>query len=746
MTLITEEGGSQSADPPRRRNATNSLARKFSSLQVSHYPVLLFANTDTEEQMPSVIWKTSSTFEPLDFEDAVGGEDCGKPPPPSPCSPSRLHPQLSFSSVVSATMKNQSQQNTNTAMRCLSTSAPMTASQRKELWGAALHHSFEKKPSIASSDSLYNSCTDLEAEFRQQRKRRAGISGIATGGSVLGGRSNQSSFDSNTDVAQISMNWMRMNGLAQGGFRQLLTGNPAVAKSTTNLGRVSSLRKMHGNNSLEDKVQTQHCIDVIDGDVASKKSVSIAFSNDLEAQKVGDDSEVPLMEGNEEMISGGRLIKREILHEKRRHMSDRALFFAVVGIVLMIIENELNAAGIVSTGSFASLCLKSLIIGSTIVLLVFVAYFHIIEVQLFMNANAADDWRVALTLRRLAQIGAELFLCALCPLPFEVLHWSDQGKMKSGALHSLNIFVSIAMFFRLYWLCRVMLLHSRLFTDASSRSIAGLNRVNFNARFILKTLMTLCPGKMLMIFTAFLWVMAGWILRLCERDYVRTNHRARDMDYISSIWMVAITFLSVGYGDIVPHTNCGRTMAVITGILGTCASSMVVAVVARKLELTRAEKHVHNFMMDTQLTKKLKHSAANVLRETWLIYKFRKKVEKVDYARIRQHQRKFLVAIYEMRKVKRDQRKLAENFVSLGDVAKTSSNTYDLIQDVHSTQEGLSLRITAIEHQLSDISREISALSEMLRSRKRSETSESDHSPSHNTTTVRRRRECVMPS
>lgn len=45
-------------------------------------------------------------------------------------------------------------------------------------------------------------------------------------------------------------------------------------------------------------------------------------------------------------------------------------------------------------------------------------------------------------------------------------------------------------------------------------------------------------------------------------------------------------------------------MAVITGILGTCTSSMVVAVITRKLELSRAEKHVHNFMMDTQLTKK----------------------------------------------------------------------------------------------------------------------------------------------
>ena len=32
----------------------------------------------------------------------------------------------------------------------------------------------------------------------------------------------------------------------------------------------------------------------------------------------------------------------------------------------------------------------------------------------------------------------------------------------------------------------------------------------------------------------------------------------------------------------------------------------MVAVLARKLELTRAEKHVHNFMMDTQLTKRVR--------------------------------------------------------------------------------------------------------------------------------------------
>lgn len=38
---------------------------------------------------------------------------------------------------------------------------------------------------------------------------------------------------------------------------------------------------------------------------------------------------------------------------------------------------------------------------------------------------------------------------------------------------------------------------------------------------------------------------------------------------------------------------------------GAGCTALVVAVIARKLELSRAEKHVHNFMMDTQLSKRV---------------------------------------------------------------------------------------------------------------------------------------------
>ncbi|NXP60160.1 KCNN2 protein, partial [Chloropsis cyanopogon] len=77
---------------------------------------------------------------------------------------------------------------------------------------------------------------------------------------------------------------------------------------------------------------------------------------------------------------------------------------------------------------------------------------------------------------------------------------------------------------------------------------------------------------------------------------------------------------------------------------GAGCTALVVAVVARKLELTKAEKHAHNFMMDTQLTKRVMNLVFHI-RETWLIYKSTKLVKKVDHAKVRK--RKFLQAIHQ---------------------------------------------------------------------------------------------------
>ncbi|XP_013790168.1 small conductance calcium-activated potassium channel protein-like, partial [Limulus polyphemus] len=330
---------------------------------------------------------------------------------------------------------------------------------------------------------------------------------------------------------------------------------------------------------------------------------------------------------------------------------------------------------------------------------------------LFLIDNCADDWRIAMTWERISLILLEIAVSAVHPVPGEYYFtWNtnQEGRVESTEV-PVDVVLSLPMFLRLYLICRVMLLHSKLFTDASSRSIGALNRINFNTRFVLKTLMTICPGTVLLVFMVSLWIIASWTLRLCEG-----YHDEEHTNLLNSLWLIVITFLSVGYGDIVPNTYCGKGIAVITGLMGAGCTALVVAVIARKLELTRAEKHVHNFMMHTQLTKRLKNAAANVLRETWLIYRNTKLVKRVDFAKVRTHQRKFLLAIYSLRKVKMDQEKLIDSASTITDMAKTQNTVYEIVSDMNQRQETVEKQVATLVGEIENIQEQIRNLPNII--------------------------------
>lgn len=47
-------------------------------------------------------------------------------------------------------------------------------------------------------------------------------------------------------------------------------------------------------------------------------------------------------------------------------------------------------------------------------------------------------------------------------------------------------------------------------------------------------------------------------------------HRYHDDEHdnlLNAMWLIAVTILCVGYGDIVPNTYCGRSLAVVCGIM-----------------------------------------------------------------------------------------------------------------------------------------------------------------------------------
>uniref|UniRef100_A0A8D3DY69 Potassium intermediate/small conductance calcium-activated channel, subfamily N, member 1a n=1 Tax=Scophthalmus maximus TaxID=52904 RepID=A0A8D3DY69_SCOMX len=315
---------------------------------------------------------------------------------------------------------------------------------------------------------------------------------------------------------------------------------------------------------------------------------------------------------------------------------------------------------------------------------IYIPWCVFVFLQLFMVDNGADDWRIAMTYERIFFIVLELLVCAIHPIPGQyVFTWTARLAFTytpSVADADVDIILSIPMFLRLYLIGRVMLLHSKLFTDASSRSIGALNKINFNTRFVMKTLMTICPGTVLLVFSISSWIIAAWTVRVCERYHDKQEVTS---NFLGAMWLISITFLSIGYGDMVPHTYCGKGVCLLTGIMGAGCTALVVAVVARKLELTKAEKHVHNFMMDTQLCKRVKNTAANVLRETWLIYKHTKLVKKIDHAKVRKHQRKFL---------------------------QTQNVMYDLVSELQERSEELDKRIGTLEEKLDSVTGSLQAL------------------------------------
>ncbi|XP_061673417.1 small conductance calcium-activated potassium channel protein 1-like isoform X2 [Syngnathoides biaculeatus] len=414
---------------------------------------------------------------------------------------------------------------------------------------------------------------------------------------------------------------------------------------------------------------------------------------------------------------GWRLLRRRALFLRRQRLNDCALAVGLFGVVMMVTETELSWS-IYSKSSVYSLTLKSIISASTVILLGLIVAYHCCEVQLYVHDSGAEDWRIAVTTERLALVALELAAAAVHPYPVGLLAYFRRQTAAPAALSEteLEIVLALPMFLRLYLLGRAMMLHSRLFTDTASRSIGALNKIHFNARFVGKTLMTTYPGTVLMIFSVSLWIVAAWGLHVCERHH---NYRDLSSNYMEALWMVSVTFLSIGYGDVVPHTYCGRSICLLTGIMGAGCTVLVVAVVARKLELTRAEKHVHNFMIDSHISKRMKIAAANVLRETWFIYKHTKLSREKDHTMVRVHQRKLLLAIHQLRRVKMDKRILADQGSTLVDLCKVrelQTTLSDVLAEVQGCRAELDAHVRGLEKHAEELRQGFRGLMPLLTS------------------------------
>lgn len=421
-----------------------------------------------------------------------------------------------------------------------------------------------------------------------------------------------------------------------------------------------------------------------------------------------------------------KLRERKFLQEDKKRLCAWALATAIFGIILMIVHNELCPV-FYKPGSVYALSISSLISLSTCCLLLLIVAFHYKDVRIFVIDHNQLDWRIAMTRHRLLGISVELLVCSLHPV---ITYWwmsvddtttendhlprppssllvedgapanfsaplcLSTGHM--GTLGDLEILLSAIMFLRLYLVHRTLLLHSEVLLNASYRTIGSLNKISFTFRFLLKVLMNKYPVRTLLCFILLFWFIASWTLTLCERQ---VQEKTGNMDI--ALWLTAITFLTVGYGDVSPLTRCGKVVCLFTGLMGVASTALMVAVMTRKLALNKGEKHVNFFMTDIQVSKRLRHAAANVLRECWLLH--RANMSKVGAGEHRHRQRRLLEAIRIFRHLRVKQQKLRDHASEMVDLQKMQMLMYDLSANWNNSYHELEQRILSMEQRLEEL-------------------------------------------
>ncbi|CAF1147478.1 unnamed protein product [Rotaria sordida] len=226
----------------------------------------------------------------------------------------------------------------------------------------------------------------------------------------------------------------------------------------------------------------------------------------------------------------------------------------------------------------------------------------------------------------------------------------------------MDVALGLPMFARIYLLCRSITFHSRFLRDSSSRSLGYLNKVPINFFFIIKAYLEQSPALCLVIFFMLMFCIGSWSLRAC--NYTTTNQH---LPIANAMWMFMTLFTTVGYGDLIPSTYCGRGVATITAIIGVMISAFLIAVLSQILLLNRWEKYIYNFGLNIEMAKTQKFYAANIIFYAWKVWRLNRSgmQRSIEYVYA---QRKLFGAISNNQTLKQEQRQLADHNIGLAEL------------------------------------------------------------------------------
>lgn len=398
---------------------------------------------------------------------------------------------------------------------------------------------------------------------------------------------------------------------------------------------------------------------------------------------------------------GYRLRMRKELIVRRTKVSDIAFVLAIVGILITIIDTECQFAKAYNSNRTISVYLRAITSITTIGVLICIVMYHVIGIKLRLVSQGLNNWRYVTDWIDLGKLTTELTVCAIHPMPFVSAAALPMYVSSVNELHAftvemlpINSIFTILMFLRVYLFMRFLVVHSALFCDTTVQSLGAMSNVNINAQFVFKALMSIYPGTCLVSIMGIVLLVNSYSLRMCEHYTLEKN---AETFFMQAIWMTCVTFLTLGYGDVVPRTTCGRVLAIGTGMMGVGLMALCVAVLTRKLEQTRGERYVHSFVQQIKMDKRYKNAAAKVVTEFLTLCRLRRRGADTTDERHIIHKRRLIHAVRSMNNARYLRTQVGESLTGPVEINKNVNEVYDMVEAVKEDHDSLKTRMQGME-------------------------------------------------
>ena len=249
----------------------------------------------------------------------------------------------------------------------------------------------------------------------------------------------------------------------------------------------------------------------------------------------------------------------------------------------------------------------------------FLVCFHYhIKLILLKSANILSKYDNIFTSGQYKYLFTELFLVSIFFPPY--VNKAISGELLNVYfIYNLNAIFSIFVIAKCYLILRVYTLYSR-WTSDSANSIGNKYNVKVGLHFALKAELKNRPYTMLTIATAIALAILAFAVRTFEygivepeNTYVNIKGDNDLQDLQNCFWLIIVTMITVGYGDMFPKSHFGRFIVIIAAIIGMLLVSLIVVSLAVLTEFTDEEKKAYNVIKKIQADSSAFQKAANVI-------------------------------------------------------------------------------------------------------------------------------------